>query len=98
MSWNDMNADDLAEVSYPKPGQRLVIRREPGPPRLYVEVNPPRGNKPVLLRMPEPLQERLKRLVSGNRSGAIMVLVEEALDLLEAGDECWRIVAEDIDG
>lgn len=95
MSWNDLDADDLAQISYPK-SESLTIRREAGPPKIYVEAKAKSGNKPMLLRMPEHLHDRLGRALSGSRSVALLAIVEEALDRLEAGQECWRVISRDI--
>lgn len=35
MSWNDLDADDLAKVSYPSQQRGVRIERSPGPPKIY---------------------------------------------------------------
>ncbi|KAF1704299.1 hypothetical protein CSC66_05505 [Pseudoxanthomonas kaohsiungensis] len=52
--------------------------------------------KPMLLRTSKALYDRLERVVNGNRSVALQALIEEALDRLESGHECWRVIARDI--
>ena len=96
MSWNDLNTDDLAKVSFPKQANGMKIQRELGPPKIYVEVDSATETKPMLLRATKELHDRLERTVQGNRSMALQALIEEALDRLEAGPECWRVVSRDI--
>ena len=96
MSWNDLDADDLAKVSYPSQQRGVRIERSPGPPKIYVEVEPLEDTKPMLLRTSPELHARLDRSVQGNRSMALLALIEEALERLESGHECWRVIARDI--
>lgn len=96
MSWNDLNAEDLAKVSYPNQAKGVRIQRDPGPPKIYVEVDAATDTKPMLLRTTKDLHDRLERTVQGNRSMALQALIEEALDRLESGPECWRVVSRDI--
>ena len=96
MSWNDLDADDLAKVSFTTQAQGVRIQREPGPPKIYVEADTDPDTKPMLLRTSKALHDRLERVVNGNRSVALQALIEEALDRLETGHECWRVIARDI--
>ena len=96
MSWNDLDADDLAKVSFTTQAQGVRIQREPGPPKIYVEASAELDTKPMLLRTSKGLHDRLERVVNGNRSVALQALIEEALDRLESGHECWRVIARDI--
>ncbi|WP_140722441.1 hypothetical protein [Pseudomonas sp. Hp2] len=93
MSWTDLNADDVAQVSYPDRERGLTILREPGHPRIIVQAKAEGPNKVLFLRVPENLHARLKRRVSGSNTAAIVAIVEEALDKLEAGGERWRVVS-----
>lgn len=88
MSWNDLDADDLAKVSYPAQQRGVRILRAPGPPKIYDEVEPVGQTKPMLLRTSPELHTRLERSVQGNRSMALLALIEEALERLESGHEC----------
>jgi len=97
VSWNDLNADDLAKVSFMKQAGGVRILRDPGPPKIYVEASPESDTKPMLLRTSKALHDRLERVVNGNRSVALQALIEEALDRLESGQECWRVISRDID-
>ena len=96
MSWNDLDADDLAKVSFPMQAKGVRIQRDPGPPKIYVEVEAVQDTKPMLLRASKDLHVRLERAVQGNRSMALQALIEEALDRLESGHECWRVISRDI--
>lgn len=96
MSWNELDADDLAKVSFTTQAQGVRIQREDGPPKIYVEASPEADTKPMLLRTSKALHDRLERVVNGNRSVALQALIEEALDRLESGQECWRVIARDI--
>ena len=96
MNWNDLDADDLAKVSYTKRANGLRIQRDSGPPKIYVEVGADSATKPMLLRTSKSLHDRLERTVNGNRSVALQALIEEALDRLESGQECWRVISRDI--
>lgn len=66
-----------------------------GRPR-SMEVEPLEDTKPMLLRTSPELHARLERSVQGNRSMALLALIEEALERLESGHECWRVIARDI--
>lgn len=94
MSWTDLDNDDLAQVSYRK-AERLTIVREPGTPRMVVDakISMRKGNQVLFLRVPQSLQERVERLVSGPRNTALVAIIEDALDQLEAGSDCWRVLA-----
>ena len=94
MSWTDLDAADLAKVSFPKKtdlGLRLV--REPGPAKIIVEAIPSKAKKVVYLRVPEEFHARLEACVAGSKNAAVQAIVEEALDLLEQGNQCWRVIA-----
>ena len=96
MSWNDLDGDEPAKVSYPAQQRGVRIERAPGPPKIYVEVEPVGQTKPMLLRTSPELHARLERSVQGNRSMALLALIEEALERLESGHECWRVISRDI--
>lgn len=93
MSWTDLNADDVAQVSYPGRERGLTIVREPGAPKILVQARAEGPNKVLFLRVPEDLHARLHQRVDGSSTAAIIAILEEALDELEAGGERWRIVA-----
>lgn len=93
MSWTDLNADDVAKVSYPGRERGLTIIREPGEPKVIVQSKAEGPNKVLFLRVPESLHARLKRRVSGSNTAAIVAILEEALDQLEAGGQRWRVVS-----
>lgn len=93
MSWHDIDPNELAKLSYPaRKGTRIV--REPGEPVIVVEKRVPRGSKVIYLRLEPDLNERIRRAVAGegNVGSALVAIIEEALDRLEAGQETWRVV------
>lgn len=110
MSWTDLNADDVAKVSYVKPKKsrkaieqppRLKIVREPGTPAIQVRTNVPMdglGKKVLFLRAPARLHQRIDRLVVGPKNTALVAIIEDALDRLEAGQSAWRVIAVDSKG
>ena len=95
MSWTDLNVDDVAEVSYPARDRTLLVRREPGPPKIIVQALPAKAHKVVFLRVPDEFLERLNRTILGSKSAAIYALMEEALTELEQGQERWRVITRD---
>lgn len=92
MSWNDLDAADLAEVSFPAKASGMMLRREPGKPRIVVSAVPDKAIKVIYLRVPQDFHDRLHARVSGSKSAAIIAVMEEALDRLEQGNERWRVV------
>lgn len=94
MSWTDLKPEDLAQVSY-RQADRLTLVREPGTPKIVVDSKIPmrKGAQVLFLRVPATLHERVERLVCGPKNTALVALIEQALDELEAGSETWRVLA-----
>ena len=95
MKWNDLDANELAKVSFPVKAQGLTIKREPGPTKIIVEAVAADSSKTLFLRIPASLHARVERCVAGSRNAAMIAVIEEALDRLEASQECWRVVSRD---
>lgn len=93
MSWTDLDAADLAQVSYTKAEKGLTIRREEGAPKIVVEAVATTGDAVVFVRVPKALKARLARRISGSQNTALIAIIEEALDRLESGNERWRVLA-----
>ena len=93
MSWNDIDANELATVSFPVKAKGLMIKREPGPSRIIVEAVPVDNSKTLFLRIPANLHARVERCVAGSRNAAMIAVIEEALDRLESNHQCWRVVS-----
>lgn len=95
MSWTDLDVDDVAKLSYPQQRQGIALVREPGPAKIYVEAQAKDAREPLYLRVPQDFIDRLDRCLGTpkGRSAAVIAIMDEALDRLEAGDECWRVVA-----
>ena len=93
MSWNDLNPDDLAQVSYPEKASRMSIQREPGVAKIIARELPVGGKKVLFLRVPEDLHERLEDRVIGPMNTAVVAILDEALDRLDGGNKTWRVIA-----
>ncbi|MBJ6984025.1 hypothetical protein [Luteimonas sp. MC1750] len=94
MSWNDIDAEELAQVSYTDKPPGVRILRQEGQPVIVVEKRVPRGDQVVFLRVDKSLHDRIASAVAGegNISTALIAIIEEGLDQLEAGGQTWRIV------
>lgn len=93
MSWNELPAEELVQLSFPEKSAGLTIKRTPGEPKIIVEKSVPPGDKVVYLRMDRTLHERISRNVAGPVRIAVLAIVEEALDQLESGNEQWSVVS-----
>lgn len=93
MSWNDLNPEDLAQVSYPEMGSRMTIRREPGVAKIIARELPEGRKKVLFLRVPEELHERLEDRVIGPMNTAVVAILDETLDRLDGGNTTWRVIA-----
>lgn len=91
MSWIDLSGDDLASVSYRRSG--VYIDRQPGPAVIVADTKSrTKGDHVLYLRVPMDLHERVKRLVEGSNSVALVAIIEDALNRLEEGNETWRVL------
>lgn len=93
MSWNELPAEELVQLSFPDRATGLMIKRTPGEPKIVVEKSIPPGDKVVYLRMDRALHERTARNVAGPVRTAVLAIIEEALDQLESGNEQWSVVS-----
>jgi len=93
MSWQDLNNDDLRKTSY-REHKRTRIVRTPGPAKLIADKRQTKGERSIILRLPEQLHARIQSAVIGSYTSALIAVVEEALDKLDAGNEQWTVEEE----
>lgn len=94
--WMDESLSDHAFAKKPKDHRYGQLDKKPGTASVVCRQAIPSGTptNSVFIRMPADVAERLKRLTQGAHSVAAWLLIEAAMNDIEAKGETWTFTIE----